>query len=157
MKLRNRRLYVLVTLASALVVAATAYAGPTATKQRIEIETVHESFVLSPLKVGGVLKRDSGTHLCSGTERQGEVFRDGQQAFTHDCSAWTFSGKQGSLVIRNQFAWVAGPKPFSVATGTWKVVRGTGQYTGATGHGRSAHVATASSWKAHYEGTLTMP
>jgi hypothetical protein len=156
MNLRSRRLPVLVTLASALVLAATASAGPIATKQRIEIETSHGSFVFSPLKVG-VLRRDTGTHGCSGTEKEGEVFRDGQQAFTHDCSAWTFRGKQGSLVIHNQFAWVAGPKQFSVATGSWKLVHGTGQYKGVTGHGRSVHIATASTWNAHYEGTLTMP
>lgn len=155
MKLRNRRLPVLVTLASALVLAATATAGPTATKQRIEIETSHGSFVLSPLEVG-VLRRDTGTQSCSGTEKKGEVVRDGQQAFTHDCGAWTFSGKRGSLVIHNEFAWVAGPKPYNVATGSWKVVRGTGQYASVTGRGRSVHVATASTWNAHYEGSLSM-
>jgi hypothetical protein len=156
MKLRGRRLPVFVTLASALVLAAAAGAGPIASKQRIQIETSHGSFVFSPLKVGA-LRRDTGTHGCSGIERKGEVFRDGQQAFTHDCSAWTFSGKRGSLVLHNEFAWVAGPKHSSVASGSWKVIRGTGQYAGISGHGRSVHVATASTWDAHYEGSLVLP
>jgi hypothetical protein len=41
--------------------------------------------------------------------------------------------------------------------GTWKVVRGTGLYTGTTGGGRSAHFYQGNRWVARYEGFLTVP
>ena len=43
----------------------------------------------------------------------------------------------------------------NVATGTWKVLRGTGQYAGITGSGRSAQVGSRSVWMARYQGFVT--
>ena len=45
----------------------------------------------------------------------------------------------------------------SVASGTWTVVRGTGDYAGVTGSGRSGHAGLGNVWNARYEGFLTTP
>lgn len=47
--------------------------------------------------------------------------------------------------------------PDGIAIGTWKVVRGTGLYTGITGGGRSAHLGQGQGWVARYDGFLTVP
>lgn len=84
------------------------------------------------------------------------MIRAGQHAFTHDCRAWTFVGRRGTLVVRSTFAWVSAGT-YNVAPGTWKVVRGTGQYARVTGGGRNAHVGTAGLWEATYAGCLVTP
>ena len=83
--------------------------------------------------------------------------RDGQEVFRWECRAWTFTGKRGTLVLRSQFTWIEAGGPYNIATGTWKVVRGTGQYAGVTGGGRSAQVGAPSGWLARYQGFLTSP
>jgi hypothetical protein len=45
----------------------------------------------------------------------------------------------------------------SIGIGTWKVVRGTGQYAGIVGKGRNGHAGLGSPWYARYEGVLTVP
>ena len=52
----------------------------------------------------------------------------------------TFSGKRGTLKIRERIEWVDLPQRHSVQTGTWKFVGGTGAYSGLSGHGRVASV-----------------
>jgi hypothetical protein len=115
-----------------------------------------KSFALATLQ-SGALKRDSGTHGCNGEIDGGEVQRDGQQAFLHECRALVFTGKGGTLVLRSQFAWIEAGGPYNIATGTWKVVRGTGQYAGVTGGGRIAQVGSPSTSVARYQGFLTSP
>ena len=147
----------LVALTVAVTLTSVAAGGPTATKQRVTIETTGRdgTFTLEPLNAGPI-ERDSGSQSCTGRDVEGEVMRDGQHAFTHDCRAWTFVGKRGTLVVRSKFAWVSAGT-YDVAPGTWKVVRGTGRYAGATGGGRNAHVGTATLWEATYEGFLVTP
>src|SRR5262247_884544 len=89
--------FVLCVVVAAIALTPRAAGSGDATKQRVAIETSHDSFVLTPLKP------DTGTNACTGVDRDGESFQDGQQAFTHDCTAWTFSGKRGTLVVRNRF------------------------------------------------------
>jgi hypothetical protein len=117
-------------------------------------------FVLQPLQAGA-LKRDSGTDSCNGENNRGEVLRDGQQAFLFKCRALVLTGKRGKLVLRSQFAWVEAGGPYNIATGTWKVVRGTGQYARVTGGGRIAQVGSTSVAHgfsvARYQGFLTSP
>jgi hypothetical protein len=152
-------LVVLAALVAAVTLSSVAGAEPAATKQRVAINTTAESggsFVLVPLRAGG-LRRDSGEHGCAREKADRSVIREGQQAFLHEWSAWRFVGKRGTLVVRSQFAWVSAGDRYNVATGAWKVVRGTGQYAGITGNGRSAHVGTTSSWDARYEGLLVSP
>ena len=146
-----------VVLAAALALTSVAASGPAPTKQRVQIDMkIHpkKTFVLTPLQ-GGAIANDSGKQSCDGEPTKRTVYRDGQEAFPWDCGAWTFTGKRGTLVLRSQFTWIEAGGPFNIATGTWKVVRGTGQYAGVTGGGRSAQVGAPSGWLARYQGFLT--
>jgi hypothetical protein len=120
-----------------LAVCSSASAA-TSSKQRVEI-TVKESgntFVLTPLSPGA-LKPDSGIKAdCCWTERH--VMRNGEQ-IEIDNPLLTFFGKRGTLVVRYEIAWVDAGNGFTVGTGPWHVVRGTGAYAHVTGSGRSAH------------------
>ena len=150
-----------VALATAFVVTSVASADTDAMKQRVQIDMkIHpaKTFALATLQ-SGPLTRDSGTHACNGGDPDdlGTVQRDGQEAFRWECRAWTFAGKRGKLVLRSQFTWIEAGGPYNIATGSWKVVRGTGQYAGVTGGGRSAQVGGPSGWLARYQGFLTSP
>lgn len=52
----------------------------------------------------------------------------------------TLVGKRGTLVARNRMEWLDIPGGYAVFTGTWKVVRGTGDYARISGGGRVAGV-----------------
>ena len=88
--------------------------------------------------------------------------RDGQKVTIYDGGVATLTGKRGTLTIRDRNEWVhlerdgnGDGENDGIAIGTWKVVRGTGQYAGIVGKGRSAHVGLGSPWYARYEGFLT--
>jgi len=51
----------------------------------------------------------------------------------------TLTGRHGVLTVRYRIEWVDAGHGYSVGTGTWHVVRGTGAYALLTGYGRSAH------------------
>ena len=150
----------LVVLVAAVALTSVAAAGPAPTKQRVQIDMKiypKKTFALATLQ-SGALKRDSGTHACPGDpDDLGAVQRDGQEAFRWECRAWTFTGKRGKLVLRSQFTWIEAGGAYNIATGTWKVVRGTGQYARVTGGGRSAQVGPPGEWLARYQGFLTSP
>ena len=65
--------------------------------------------------------------------------RDGQSIDIND-PLLTLTGKRGTLVARNRVEWIDVPDGYAVFTGTWKVVRGTGDYAGLSGGGRGAGV-----------------
>jgi hypothetical protein len=139
--------------------ASIAAAGPDATKQRVQIDmkiSPKKTFVLTPLQ-GGTLQRDSGTHACKDEIDRGAALRDGQEAFRVECRAWVFTGKHGTLVLHSTYAWVEAGGLYNIATGTWRVVRGTGQYAGSTGSGRTADVGGPTGRIARYQGFLTVP
>jgi hypothetical protein len=156
------QLAVLVALAAAVTLTSVAAAGPAATRQRVAIDArvlPQSTFALRPLKAGA-LKRDSGTfYRRRDTERS--VVRNGLRVMI-TTNTWDLTGKRGTLTIREQVEWVNieadgngdGSKD-SVATGTWKVVRGTGEYAGVMGRGRSGHAGLGQPWNARYEGFLT--
>jgi hypothetical protein len=48
--------------------------------------------------------------------------------------------KRGTLVVRSRIGFVDIPDGWAVFTGTWKVIRGTGDYAGLSGGGRRAGV-----------------
>ena len=154
------RYAVLVALAAAFVLTSVAAAGPDAAKQRVAIETKiipQGTFVLTPLQAGA-LKRDSDTISGNWQSVPGRnVMRDGQEVTIFDGALWTLKGKRGTLTIRDRNEWVAVGYDDGVAIGTWKVVRGTGQYAGAVGKGRNGHAGLGSPWYARYEGFLTLP
>jgi hypothetical protein len=159
------RLTSVIALAVALTVASAAAASPDAVKQRIAISAKPDSsgpgqFVLTPLG-SGALKRDSGkvrVAISGGPT----VTRQGQEVSIYDIT-FTYTGKRGSLTIRERSEWVdvsnenapgVDYRP-AVAVGTWKVVAGTGQYAKIAGGGRSAHAGMGQQWFARQEGFVT--
>jgi hypothetical protein len=154
--------FVLAVLVAAVTLTSVAAEGTAATKQRVAIDArvlPQSTFVLRPLKAGA-LKRDSGT-IDRRQDSERSVVRNGLRVMI-TTNTWDLTGKRGTLRIREQVEWVNieadgngdGSKD-SVATGTWKVVRGTGVYAGVTGRGRSGHAGLGHPWNARYQGFLT--
>ena len=135
----GRKLTAIVALAAmAVTLAAVAAAKPVAAKQRVMIqEKGQASFVLTPLTPGAI-KRDTGTaSFCCWTDRH--IMRDGQAVEIND-PEMTLTLKRGTLVVSNQIGFVDIPDGWAVFTGTWKIIRGTGEYAGVSGSGRRAGV-----------------
>ena len=176
----NARLALLAALALlGVTLTSVAAAGPDTTKQRVAITvTILPSGkgVLTPLPLGkGALARDSGTfggNWESRSQYGRHVLRDGQQVDIYTGVVWTLTGKLGNLVLREERTeWTdlgqdlnrdgvgfrIGSGADGIATGTWKVVRGTGAYTGISGGGRSSHLGQGRRWVACYEGFLVLP
>jgi hypothetical protein len=120
-----------------LTLTTVAAAEPLAGKQRISITGKGEAhtFVLTPLTAGAP-RRDSGSfNDCCWRERV--IMRDGQKVEINDPIA-TYTGQRGTLVLRYRVEWVNAGNGYTVGTGTWKIIRGTGVYSGMTGSGRQA-------------------
>jgi hypothetical protein len=156
------RLGISVTVIAAVAVTSVAAAGPIAAKQRVAIVSYGAEanpkaarFVLTPLQAGA-LRRDSGTgSAVLGNERV--VMREGQTVAIYDSVVETFNGKQGTVVIRSRIEWVEAGSGYHIGTGTWKVVRGTGQYANAAGGGRRGDVyLNTGPWSGRSEGFLTL-
>ena len=152
---------VLVALGAAVTLTAAAAAGPDAATQRVAIVGYGTSanpnaakFTLMPLQAGA-LKRDSMTgSAVLGEERV--VMREGQRVSIYPSNVETFTGKLGTLVIRSRIEYVEAGSGYHVGAGTWKVVRGTGQYARIAGGGRGGHVWLDSGpWSGRNEGLLT--
>ena len=161
------RVVVLVALATAVTLTSVAAAGPAAAKQRVAIDMKfypQVTFVLTPLQAGP-LKRDTGKISQSLTSVRGhDVMRDGQKVTIYDGGVITLTGKLGTLTIRDRNEWVdlardgnGDGETDGIGMGTWKVTRGTGQYAGIVGKGRSGHAGLGSPWYARYEGFLNSP
>ena len=151
---------VLVALAAAVTLISVAAAGPDAAKQRVAITsqagttTPVSPFVLTPLEAGP-LKRDSGT-ATGALPPERVVLRGGQSVSVYD-GVSTLRGKRGTLVMRYHSEYVDAGNGYHVGTGTWKVVRGTGQYAGIVGGGRSGDVwLERGPWSSRNEGFLTV-
>jgi hypothetical protein len=159
------RLTVVIALVAALGVAGVAAANPEGAKQRVAIsarpsDSGPGKFVLTPFG-SGALEQDSGTVRVAWSGGR-TVTRQGQKisiyAFT-----FTYTGKRGNLTIRERSEWVDVSNenargvdyPPAVAVGTWSVVRGTGQYAGIAGGGRSAQAGMGQQWFARQEGLIT--
>jgi hypothetical protein len=150
---------VLVALAAAVALTSAAAAGADAAKQRVVITMKalpDGQFVLEPLQAGA-LKGDMGTtSIVWGDPRN--VIRDGQSVDIYYPVTVTLRGKRGTLTLRERSEWIPTGDAL-VATGTWKVVRGTGAYANVSGHGRSAHVGHDQgngAWFARHEGVLSL-
>ena len=154
---------VLLALAAAVTLTSVAAAGPNAARQRVIIttqagQTTNVSpFVLITLQTGS-LKGDSGKMIGDSSSGGGTLMREGQKASIQEGPV-TLKGKRGTLVLRYRAEWVEAGNGYGVATSTWKVVRGTGQYAGITGGGRGASVwlDRTDDWSSRLEGFLTLP
>ncbi len=149
---------VVAALVAAIGLTSVAAASSDATKQRVQIDIqIHPktTFALATLQ-SGPLKRDSGTQKCNGDFAISDaVQRNGQEAYPWECRTLVFTGKRGTLVLRSQFSWIEAGGAYNIATGTWKVVRGTGQYARVTGGGRIAQVGAPKIALARYQGYIT--
>lgn len=161
------RVVALVALATAVTLASVAAAGPHAAIQRVAIDMKlwpQKTFVLTPLQAGP-LKTDSGTISHNWLSIAGhDVMRDGQKVTIYDGGVATLTGKRGTLTLRNRNEWVDFARDANgdgqndgIGIGTWKVVRGTGQYAGIVGKGRGAQIGLGSPWYARFEGILNSP
>ena len=163
MKARHAMLVAL----AAVTLTSVAAAGPNAAKQRVAIDMKlypQKTFALTPLQTGP-LKADSGTISHNWLNIPGrDVMRDGQKVTIYDGGVATLTGKRGTLTIRNRNEWVDFGRDANgdgqvdgIGIGTWKVVRGTGQYGGIVGKGRGGQIGLGSPWYARFEGFLTLP
>ena len=157
------RQIVLAALAAAVTLTSVASAGVAATKQRVSITSKGMGspagqFVFTPLEAGpgrSALKRDSGTETSVHTRRV--AIREGLRVEIEN-AVITSRGKLGSFVIRHRVEWVGVAKGYTVGTGTWKFVRGTGQYARIRGHGRSGWILVDTGrWHGRMGGLLTLP
>jgi hypothetical protein len=164
-----RVIAVVVGLAAAVTLTSVAASGPEAAKkQRVTItmkNLPYATFVLAPLQVGA-LERDSGTVRFGAPPNYNarDVIRGGQKVSIYPPVFWALTGKRGTLTIRELNEWVdigsdgnGDGQEDGVAFGTWKVVRGTGQYAQIAGGGRSGHAGLGNPWNARQEGFLTLP
>jgi len=152
----RKKLTATVTFAvAAVTVAAVAAAHPVAAKQQIEIDVrgvEGHSFVLTPLGQG-VLKADRGTvSFCCWRHRK--VIRDGEAVDVNN-PEMTLTGARGTIVTRNEIGWIDVPDGWSLFTGSWRVVSGTGAYAGLSGGGLAAGVFNpADSERTRYKGAV---
>jgi hypothetical protein len=151
---------VVAALFAAIILTSVAAAGPEAARQRVAINMKlypQKTFVLLPLQAGP-LELDTGTIKWTDVPGR-KVMRYGQVVTIYDGVLVTLTGKRGTLRIRDRNEWVAVETgEDAVAIGTWKVVRGTGQYAGIVGKGRNGHAGLGNPrWYARYEGFLTSP
>jgi hypothetical protein len=137
----RKKLTAIVTFAAVtLIVAAAAGAHPVTAKQKVEIDVRGaggHSFVLTPLG-HGALKGDRGTvSFCCWSERN--VTRNGEVVNVNN-PEMTLVGARGTIVTRNEIGWIDVPDGWSLFTGSWRVVSGTGAYVGLSGGGLAAGV-----------------
>jgi len=150
-----------VALAAAFMLTSVAAAGSDSAKQRVMItsQAAHTTqvspFVLTPLQAG-VIKPDSGKLIAGSHATDRVVMREGQEVTIND-EVSTFKGKRGSFVTRYHAEWVDAGNGYRVASATWKLMRGTGQYAKISGGGRAASVWSerTDAWSSHMEGVLT--
>jgi hypothetical protein len=131
---------VVTMLAVAAAVVSTGAAGGTASSvQRIAITAGAngnaDEFVLHPYGSGPVASDSGTTGACCWGDHW--IKRDGQEIEVND-PLKTFYGKHGQFSYRARIEWVDAGNGYSVGTGTWKIVSGTGVYSHLTGGGRLA-------------------
>ena len=123
----------------AVALAAVAAAGGAASKQRIAIDSKGENgFVLTPLTRGSLSGDGGSVAFCCWTSRP--IVRNGQAVDVTTGPRMTLLGKRGTLIASNRMEFLNVRGGYAVFTGTWKVVRGTGAYSGVSGGGRIAGV-----------------
>jgi hypothetical protein len=132
--------------AAAIAVVATALAGlasagRAATHQEVAFSYANNDpskMTLTPLTSGAILADRGSTSWCCWTQKT--VQQDGEQLDVNNPLA-TFVGKHGSLTWREQITWLDLTNGYSIATGTWRIVRGTGAYEHLIGHGHLALIS----------------
>jgi hypothetical protein len=128
--------------AMAAAFTAAAAGGTRSGAQRVRIDVKGPdlyAFALRPVSHGQVRPDSGASTFCCW--RSWSVTRAGAKLEVTNPSV-TLTGKQGTLTVRERIEWVGLPDDWSVQSGTWKVVGGTGTYAGLSGHGRVTSVWT---------------
>lgn len=127
----------LAVTAAVFSAVATAGSGPKQERISISLPSGANSFVLKPLTSGPV-HADSGTvSACCWTRR---YYRRDGQAIEIDNPTVTFKGARGTFVWHERITFIDSSNDYTVATGVWKIARGTGAYAHLEGRGREAMV-----------------
>jgi hypothetical protein len=127
-------------VAMAAAFTAVAAGGTHSAAQRVRIEVTGSgpfTFVLRPMSKGKIQHDTGPMGFCCW--RSWNVTRAGASLEVTN-PRLTLLGAQGTLRIRQRIEWVELPDGYSMWTGTWKVVGGTGAYAGLSGHGFDAGV-----------------
>jgi hypothetical protein len=128
----------LAILVAAVALSIGAGAGAISGKQRVVIQWKGaRGFVLTPL-TSGRLKGDTGTAtFCCWKSRV--VIRDGLKVEIGD-PKMTFSGSAGPSWQATGWSSSTSKVATRCSPGTWKVIRGTGDYAQLSGSGRIAGI-----------------
>lgn len=134
-----------VALGTALVAGGTALAGSGGTavrKQRIAIDWVTNkndkgTFTLSPL-TPGPLGADEGTVASLGFGG-GTTLRNGMKVWS-EATGRDLKSRKGTLELRVQLDENEMQNGVKLQVGTWKIVEGSGAYSGVSGGGRYVSV-----------------
>jgi hypothetical protein len=130
------------TAVASAAIAGVATAGSAAAQQEVAFSYANNNparMTLTPLTSGSIVADLGSTSWCCWTRKT--VEQDGEQLEVNNPLA-TFVGKHGSLTWRERIVWVDLPNGYSIATGTWRIVRGTGAYEHLAGQGHLALVTT---------------
>lgn len=148
---------------ASLVFVSTTLAGPATSKQRVVMRVKSEigsgvgTFVLTPTGSGS-LESDVGAIKEAISQKQ--VVRGGKSVIVFTITS-TWTGRRGTMVLREQIDDVAGKNGNRIGTGVWSLLRAraTAQYAGLSGGGRSAYVVTPRGCCVvlRYQGSVTKP
>ena len=131
------------TVATATALGGLAFARGTSSPQQIAFSYANgnaSKMTLTPLTSGSIVADRGSTSWCCWSQKT--IQQDGEQLDVNNPLA-TFHSKRGSLTWREQITWVNLTDGYSIATGTWRIVRGSGAYQHLTGHGHVAFISTA--------------
>ena len=129
----------IVVAASALAGLATA--GGATTHQEVAFSYANNNpsrMTLTPLTSGSILADHGSTSWCCWTQK---TVRQGSEQLDVDNPLATFVGRHGSVTWRERVTWLDPTNGYSVATGTWRIVHGTGAYEHLVGHGHLALIS----------------
>jgi hypothetical protein len=138
-----RKVFTAAAILAGLAIASPIAAGTHTAAQQIRIDATGpntETFVLTPMNAGRVHADKGVLRSCCWTTSH--VMRGGERLDVNDPHL-TFTGAHGTLRFLNRIEWVDLPDGWSIFTGTWKAVGGTGAYGSLSGSGRVAGVSTA--------------
>lgn len=143
--MKFRHALLAVAIGTTLVLGGTALAGSGATsarKQRIAIDWVTNkngtgTFKLSPL-TPGPLEADEGT-VAYGGFGGGTTLRNGMKVWS-EVAGRNLEGRQGTFGLRVRLDEDEMQNGVKLQVGTWKIVDGTGAYSGVSGGGRYVSV-----------------
>jgi hypothetical protein len=152
---------VLIAAVAALTLVGVASGGSTASKQRVAIDgTFHAGSNSGTFKVisltAGALKKDAGKFTGTGNFGNPFVRKNGQEVTTIG-GLDSYVGANGTLNVAQRIEQVGAGRNYTIATGTWSVVSGTGAYEGYRGGGSFAAAGTPSGTTIFFrqEGYLT--